>query len=411
MTSLRKRCRGAAVRELAVLSLIGLAGCTVPADDTAPDALLVTDSAGVEIVESPRPLLAGSAGWRVLDSAVVHIGRRDGPAALQLAGVEGAMRLSDGRYVIADGTSAELRVFGADGDHLRSFGRPGAGPGEFTTLAGIGRSADAIWAYDFALRRVSWFHPDSGVVGTTTLGAEPPALAPAGALPDRSFVLRQLWGVTATAATTREGVRRDPVAVVRTDSSGSRMDTIALVPGREVAIRVEDGRGVMGRRPFGRDLVATVRDGRVVIGTEDTAAIDEYALDGTLRRHIRFRDGPREIGKREIDRFLAAALDDVSPPERTTRRAELEALPYPERGPSYDRLVVDDQGNLWIRRWKADVAAPRTWSVVDLSGAWITEVELPAGFTLLDVSDDLVVGVELDELETEFVVAYRLWTP
>lgn len=410
MTSLRNRFR-VAVRKFALFSLTGIAACAAPADDAAPEGLIVTDSAGVEIVESPRPLLAGDAEWRVLDSAVVHIGRRDGPAAVQLADVEGALRLSDGRYVIADGASAELRVFGADGDHLRSFGRRGAGPGEFTTLAGIGRSADAIWAYDFALRRVSWFHPDSGVVGTTTLGAEPPALAPAGALPNRSFVLRQLWGVTATATTTREEVRRDPVAVVRTDSTGSRMDTIALVPGREVAIRVEGGRGVMSRRPFGRDLVAAVRDGRVVIGTEDTAAIDEYALDGTLRRRVRFRDGSREIGEREIDEFVAAALDDVSPPERTTRRAELEALPYPERGPSYDRLVVDDQGNLWIRRWKADLAAPRTWAVVDPSGAWLTEVELPAGFTLQDVADDRVIGIELDELDTESVVAYPLQKP
>jgi hypothetical protein len=407
MISLRKRFR-AATKRFALFYLTGLAGCAAPADDATPKGLIVTDSAGVEIVESSRPLLAGDAGWRVLDSAVVHIGRRDGPVALQLAGVEGALRLTDGRYVIADGGSAELRVFGADGDPQRSFGRPGAGPGEFTTLAGIGRSADAIWAYDFALRRVSWFHPDSGVVGTTTLGAEPAALAPAGALPDRSFVLRQLWGVTATAAATREGVRRDPVAVVRTDSTGSRMDTIALGPGREVTIRVEGGRGVMSRRPFGRDLASAVRDGRVVIGTEDTAAIEEYALDGTLRRRIRFRDGPRGIGEQEIDEFVAAALVDVPPPERTTRRAELEALPYPERGPSYDRLVVDDRGYLWIRRWKADPAAPRVWSVVDPSGAWLTEVELPAGFTLLDVSDDLVVGVELDELDTESVVAYPL---
>lgn len=382
-----------------------------PGDESAGSTFSAADSAGVELVESLRPVLASGAGWRVMDSAVVRIGLRDGPAALQLAGVEGALRLADGRYVIADGGSSELRVFGADGRHLRTFGGQGRGPGEFTALAGIGRSADGPWAYDFALRRITWFDPDSGLIAATTLGAEPAALAPVGALPGRSFVLRQLWGVTSTATTTREGLRRDDVAVVRADSSGSRMDTIALAPGREVIIRVEDGRGVMSRRPFGRDVVAAVRDGRVVIGTGDAPDVDEYEADGRLHRRIRLRDRPREIDERAIEAFISARLADVAEEEQPGLRAELEAQSYPDRGPSYDRFVVDDLGNLWIRRWMADVAAPRTWSIVDTSGVWLTDVVLPAGFTLLDSADDLVIGVELDELDTESVVAYRLRKP
>jgi len=392
-------------------SLMMLACGRTPSDESAGSTFSVSDSAGVELVQSQRPVLASGAGWRAMDSAVVRIGLRDGPAALQLAGVEGALRLADGRYVVADGGSRELRVFGSDGNHLRTFGGQGRGPGEFTALAGIGQSADGLWAYDFALRRITWFDPDSGLIAATTLGAEPAALAPVGSLPERSFVLRQLWGVAATATTTREGLRRDLVAVVRTDSSGSRMDTIALAPGREVIIREEDGRGVMSRRPFGRNVVAAVRDGRVVIGTADAPDVDEYEADGTLRRRIRFRDRPREIGQREIKAFISARLADVAPEEQPGLRAELEALPYPDRGPDYDRFVVDDLGNLWIRRWMADVAAPRTWSIVDTSGVWLTDVVLPAGFTLLDAADDLVIGVELDELDTESVVAYRLRKP
>jgi len=39
---------------------------------------------------------------------------------------------------------------------------------------------------------------------------------------------------------------------------------------------------------------------------------------------------------------------------------------------------------------------------------WLTEVVLPAGFRLLSVTSDRLVGVERDALDTEYVVEYRL---
>jgi hypothetical protein len=39
---------------------------------------------------------------------------------------------------------------------------------------------------------------------------------------------------------------------------------------------------------------------------------------------------------------------------------------------------------------------------------WLADVTLPAGFRLLSVTSDRLVGVERDALDTEYVVEYGL---
>ena len=59
----------------------------------------------------------------------------------------------------------EIRVFGADGSHVATHGRPGEGPGEFVDATGLmldprGR----IWAADPRGARMSVFDPVDGFV-------------------------------------------------------------------------------------------------------------------------------------------------------------------------------------------------------------------------------------------------------
>ena len=45
--------------------------------------------------------------------------------------------LADGRIVVSNAGSHELRVFDAQGRHLHSFGRQGEGPGEFAPFTSM----------------------------------------------------------------------------------------------------------------------------------------------------------------------------------------------------------------------------------------------------------------------------------
>src|SRR5688500_17313623 len=67
--------------------------------------------------------------WRVSERPILSIGSSDAEGPELFGSVEGAVRLSSGIVVVADGKSLELRFFSPAGRHLRTSGRRGGGPG------------------------------------------------------------------------------------------------------------------------------------------------------------------------------------------------------------------------------------------------------------------------------------------
>ena len=73
----------------------------------------------------------------------------------------GGVVLSDGRIVVANSGTFELRFYDATGKHLLSTGREGDAPGEFRICELAGAFAgDSLLAYDLRLRRATVFGPD-----------------------------------------------------------------------------------------------------------------------------------------------------------------------------------------------------------------------------------------------------------
>jgi len=123
------------------LALIGiaLAGCM---SDEAPAA-------------AARPVIA-------LDSPpLVSIGTEDGSPAELLAGAHSALLLKDSSIVIANSGTHEIRVFDPAGQHLRTVGRSGSGPGEFRSyLVAYFDERGAVAVYDHGGQRVTTYDED-----------------------------------------------------------------------------------------------------------------------------------------------------------------------------------------------------------------------------------------------------------
>jgi len=114
------------------------AGCERPAASQVPE-YQIRDSAGVTIVESPPSDVR--LNWKV-ERLWTLGGVDDGPEAFFRVG-KGALS-SNGRgllYVLDQG-SHEIRVFSDRGEHLRTFGREGDGPGELHFPFAIAVSSD-----------------------------------------------------------------------------------------------------------------------------------------------------------------------------------------------------------------------------------------------------------------------------
>ena len=71
----------------------------------------------------------------------------------------------DEAVFVADGFNDEVRVFGLDGVHRRTFGRNGDGPGEFRSLYSVAWMGDRLLTLDSSLGRIGAFSAEGEWLG------------------------------------------------------------------------------------------------------------------------------------------------------------------------------------------------------------------------------------------------------
>lgn len=83
--------------------------------------------------------------------------------------IKGIEADSTGRIFIYEHSTQDIRVFGPDGNHLKTIGRKGAGPGELGNAEGIAFARDgSLWVRDAANARFSRFTADGDVLESMT---------------------------------------------------------------------------------------------------------------------------------------------------------------------------------------------------------------------------------------------------
>ncbi len=392
---------------LATLAFVWLAvGCT---DRGRQPRVVVRDSAGVEIVVSHRPRWDTPVTWRVNARPTLEIGKVTGEPGYEFDQIAGVVRLDDGRIVVADGGSSEVRFFDPRGGLRAVVGGRGRGPGKFEIIASLGRAAaDTVWVYDFALRRLSFYTGNADLVGVVSLGPEIPTLGAVGRLEDGSFVMAQLWASSRTAEERTLGLRRDPVVYAHFSAQGQFLDTIGLFPGREINLTEDGGRLVMGTPLFGRTSSHAIVGQDILVGDQETFEVGRYSVDGTLQRLFRIPNVDLTISPDDLaalkERDIAAAPQH----QRAARRAYLEGVEHPDTRPAYQYVLVDEGGNVWASEYAGSRQAPARWTVLDPQGRWLGSVAMPERFRPYEVGESWILGVATDELDLERVQLYEL---
>jgi hypothetical protein len=86
-----------------------------------------------------------------------------------------------------------------------------------------------------------------------------------------------------------------------------------------------------------------------------------------------------------------------------------ETHPGPDRKPAYSSLLVDDEDNLWVKRYQSSLMAdlvtedPSRWWVFDDRRRWLGEVTFPPRFDLTSIQQNFAVGIKRDELDVPSV--------
>ena len=299
--------------------------------------------------------------------------------------------------------NSEIRVFGFDGAHVRTFGRHGEGPGEFRSLYSLAWVGDRLLTFDPPQGRIGEFSADGEWLGQR----------------------RTTGGLTGAAA----GIRFYPVGEnevfrfafdpddgaqwVGLDSSGDTGDTVSFLP-------------VPGDLPGQVEPILCTWDGRIGVYPNTTAAklLQHPASGGFVYSawgyfyRIAVTQGEGDT-LRVIERTLPT--EPISDEEWAAGSAEFDeamerwpggscnprSYSRPERKSFISEIFVSPDGKLWV---EVIPTAGNRWDFFDPEGRLLGSVPaVPYKERTVPVfRGDHLATVRQDDLDLDHVDVWRL---
>ena len=340
------------------------------------------------------------------------IGVEAGEPVYELYRVNDARVLPDGRVVIANSGSSEIRFFDPNGRFLNAHGSNGTGPGEYRVIDGVHVFADdSITVFDQFNQRISIIDFDGALRNTIPLGSG------TGDRPGVGGPL-QAVGYTSAGLVVSFGGRpfnpRDSTQVVRetlelatfdaeTRSTGSSFfsyegtENFVWANGRSVSV---------SGLPFGRRTYLATNGDSVIVADNRSFAFEVVQLSNSSTSEISLQHEPKTVTRGMIDDYRENALESLPETFRATRRQALEATPFPSHVASYDKLLVDDIGRVWLRETPVETETA-TWFVFN-SRNEVRWLNLPTSYDPTQATRNWVLGVMTDDLGVEVVVRFGL---
>ena len=267
----------------------------------------------------------------------------------------------DGALFIADDVNDEIKVFGLDGAHRRTFGRFGEGPGEFSGLYSVAWVGDRLLTLDFGVGRIGEFSAEGAWLGQRDVPSgytgSPAQLRffPVGS--DEAFAAGLRTGPAGVESVfvghDRRGVTGDTLSYVRSPAAA----------GSTIICRYEGGISAF-EVPFRPRLVQHPAAGGVML----VALTDAYRIavtrgDGDTLRVIE-RALPSEpvsgeewaAANQAFEAFRADYPDASCEPRRPGR---------PDAKPFIESLFVAPDGRLWVEVVRT---AGNRWELFDAEG-------------------------------------------
>lgn len=405
-------------------------------------AALSVSALGCREPERPGQAAAEIAEFRLTEEPIVSIGVVEGGKAYQLFRVRSAFQLRNGTVVVANNGTSELRFYDQLGQHLRTVGRQGQGPGEFENLRYAGAlRGDTIATWDIGQRRVSYFDSDGDLVhdftvdltdhvvqvGAWSIPAHPVEMVAQedglllfqAAAPMRMLSGLRPDGTYDPGSVAPDGVYRVAFSLFSVDRSGSVVRTLGPVPADEWFL----SGGIWQYQFFGHRFYMAGGREMFVVGSGKpyafrvTSGHDDFRL---VETGIPERAIPVDVWQQRLERAILSSF----PPARIAR---VRAMPRPETMPAYSALLVDDEDRVWVQEFDADrstrvvsyivgvapdpsseSAQPQRWSIFDSDGLRIGSIELPPNVRITHISRGRVTVVVQDELGVERVQVFSL---
>ena len=394
---------------VATVALTLLLACD--SDSQPTDTTLTTDSAGIRIVHS-QPMNS-DATCAVSEEPTVVIGDDESDENQWFSRLGDVARMSDGSIVAVDRGSAQIRVYDPDGQHLRTMGRQGEGPGEFENgpfqmwIA----AGDTIWAGDYFPWRYNLFSADGEFVRGVRLD---PQFIPTSS---GGGVLENRYTVNSSDKRSRKAdfSVADTMIVEAHDPNGQLIDTLARIPNGRWG---QDDHEALSTFWLPRLFYAGAKvdaGGSTValaygMNTEVRVLDDEF----NLRLIVRWAEPGREVTGADVDAWREDYVEnrprpDFSPMAEAHDATISEERPVAELFPAISSVMVGRDGRIWVRQYDRPREV-RGWLAFEPDGQFLCHLA-PLPGSIREFGSDYVLLRQESELGIQTVQLHRLDPP
>lgn len=356
------------------------------------------------------PSEVSMAVWAVAPDPVLEIASSDG-RGFAFSRISSAKWLPSGEIVAANADAGELLTFDSEGRFLRSVGRNGQGPGEYTWISEFDEWADSLIISDSQLQRVTVLDAQANLGRTLSFGHDLPT-----AIERVSVAGEGLWAVRGFAAvyppSEPGSVRRDSVGFGYMRPDSVTWTRVVVVPGMMTAAATIDGRWSYRPIAFTPVPLGTTLGMCWVVGSGDSRELSIWTPSGELLRTLAVALPVRETTSEDHSGWVENLIDGLPEEAANWQRRFLEALPYADAFPVISDVVVDERGFLWVQEWEAPGGASRHWRVVDpMVGREVARVELPVNGKVFDIRTSEILAQGVTSFDEQSLIVFSLIRP
>jgi sugar lactone lactonase YvrE len=341
--------------------------------------------------------------WTLVEELRLGSAEAEGP---ELFGDVRALEVDRaGRIYVLESQAKEIRVFGADGSHVRTIGRKGGGPGEFESPAGLMWDAGGrLWVVDQQNARFSVFD----TAGAFLTSHRRPGGFSRLPWPGGMDTQGRLYDIALLGGGTREA-RRPSFGLVRLDAQMQPVDTFRLPEREQPSFEIENAGGTV-RTAVGIPFTPATHwrrgpAGDVWVGTSDRYSVARVSFAGDTVRVVEREYEPVPVTAAERDEVLGRLK------WFTDQGGRVDPSRIPGEKPAFTGIFPDERGYLWVFPSVPAGTEGTTLDVFDPEGRYLgavrTEARL-ATFQPMLVRGDHFYAVVADELDVPYVVRYRI---
>lgn len=396
------------MRRLLIAILLFLSACTPPSDASFADTCTAAGSYPARVRHQNPSLLSLPA----LDPQLrLEVGR-DVDIEPFIGQVFDTDRASDGHLYVSDASANAIVVFDTAGVRIRAIGGQGQGPGEFSGLVKIGIGAgDTVRAIDYGEWRLSTFTALGELISTDPF-PPPPEM---GQIPELTLdaegrIYNLSYGGFAESLMAAlegcSGVRaRGQVALTRWNVDDGDWTVLAQVPGIEVFFQNGLIDAPFARRPL------WAPDGRGGVWYADSGEynLTRFAASGDVSCVVEVEYAPHAVSPEDRRNYYEATDMAGSDEARLARIRDIRrSMPLPETQPALRRLMVAENGSIWVQPNVAvmDRGGLVSWHVFSPDGSPMATALLPSGFRLDRATNDALLGVRAGSLGQHIITVY-----